>query len=142
MTEDRHKAQRMCRICGKMSGPDPQLCSATMSRSQAPVCRSHSLTVPSSELDKTRPLQNCRHVTADWCLLGPERNIIIMCLPQHSRYRLVSCPFSEGLRHFLSFYFDRKLCLTSVIIGAACRVSGCSTHDVRLSSVAVFQIDH
>lgn len=55
--------------------PDPRLCSTTTSRSQAPFFRSHSLTVPSSELDRTRPLQNCRHVTADWCLLGPEGNI-------------------------------------------------------------------
>lgn len=30
------------------------------------------MTVPSSELDRTRPLQNCRQVTADWCLFGPE----------------------------------------------------------------------
>lgn len=55
------------------SSPDPRLCSATTSRSQAPVRRSHSLTVPSSELDRTKPRQNCRHVTADWCLLGPEK---------------------------------------------------------------------
>lgn len=61
-----------------MYWPDPRLCRATTSLNQAPVLRSHSLTVPSSELDRTRPLQNCRQVTADWCLLGPENDIIII----------------------------------------------------------------
>ena len=51
--------------------PEPWLCRATRSLTQAPVRRSHSFTVPSSELDRTRPRQNWRQVTADWCLLGP-----------------------------------------------------------------------
>ena len=36
-----------------------------------PVLTSQSLTVPSSLLVITNLLLNCRHVTADWCLLGP-----------------------------------------------------------------------
>lgn len=78
MSSGRHRAECFQNlVCSGPPGdiPDPWLCSATTSRSQAPFFRSHSLTVPSSELDRTRPLQNCRHVTADWCLLGPEGNI-------------------------------------------------------------------
>lgn len=37
-----------------------------------PVLTSQSLTVPSSEDVMTKWLLNCRQVTADWCLLGPE----------------------------------------------------------------------
>ena len=38
-----------------------------------PVLTSQSLTVPSSLLVITNLLLNWRHVTADWCLLGPGR---------------------------------------------------------------------
>ena len=38
-----------------------------------PDLTSHSLTVPSSELVITNFLLNWRHVTADWCLLGPRQ---------------------------------------------------------------------
>lgn len=90
------------------SRPDPRLCSATTSRSQAPVLRSHSLTVPSSELDRTRPLQNCRHVTADWCLLEPEGNVIIITLwPLTSSPRQVLChtnAFTHSLHHVFIFF--------------------------------------
>ena len=36
-----------------------------------PVLTSQSLTVPSSEEVITNLLLNCKHVTADWCLLAP-----------------------------------------------------------------------
>ena len=51
--------------------PSPRRGRVTRSRSHAPVARSHSLTVPSSEEERSRERQNCRHVTALWCLLGP-----------------------------------------------------------------------
>lgn len=38
----------------------------------SPVLTSHSMTVPSSELVITKRELNCKHVTADWCLLGPD----------------------------------------------------------------------
>ena len=53
--------------------PLPPLSSVTRLRMNSPVCRSHSLTVPSSELVITNFLLNCRQVTALWCLLGPEQ---------------------------------------------------------------------
>jgi len=51
--------------------PLPPLSSATRLRTNSPVLRSQSLTVPSSELVTTNLELNCRQVTALWCLLGP-----------------------------------------------------------------------
>lgn len=51
--------------------PLPPLSRVTRLRMNSPVFRSHSLTVPSSELVMTKFLLNCRHVTALWCLWGP-----------------------------------------------------------------------
>ena len=52
--------------------PLPPLSSDTRFRRNSPVFRSQILTVPSSEEVMTNFLLNCRHVTALWCLLGPE----------------------------------------------------------------------
>ena len=52
--------------------PLPPLSKVTRLRMNSPVCRSHSLTVPSSELVMTNFLLNWRQVTALWCLFGPE----------------------------------------------------------------------
>lgn len=51
--------------------PLPPLSNVTRFRMNSPVFRSHSLTVPSSELVMTKFLLNWRHVTALWCLWGP-----------------------------------------------------------------------
>lgn len=51
--------------------PLPPLSRVTRLRINSPVFRSHSFTVPSSELVMTKFLLNCRHVTALWCLWGP-----------------------------------------------------------------------
>lgn len=51
--------------------PLPPLSRVTKLRMNSPVFRSHSLTVPSSELVMTKFLLNWRHVTALWCLWGP-----------------------------------------------------------------------
>lgn len=53
--------------------PLPPLSRVTRLRMNSPVFRSHSLTVPSSELVMTKFLLNWRHVTALWCLCGPEQ---------------------------------------------------------------------
>lgn len=37
-----------------------------------PVLTSHNFTVPSSDDVITNLLLNCKHVTADWCFIGPE----------------------------------------------------------------------
>ncbi len=55
--------------------PLPPLSSVTRLRINSPVRRSHNFTVPSSELVMTKFLLNCRHVTALWCLWGPENKI-------------------------------------------------------------------
>lgn len=55
--------------------PDPPESSATKFRMNSPVRTSQSLTVPSSEDVITKRLLNWRHVTADWCLFGPEKPI-------------------------------------------------------------------
>lgn len=52
--------------------PLPPLSRVTRFRINSPVFRSHSLTVPSSELVMTKFLLNWRQVTALWCLWGPE----------------------------------------------------------------------
>ena len=48
------------------------LSSATRLRRNSPVRKSQIFTVPSSLDVITNVLLNCRHVTALWCLLGPE----------------------------------------------------------------------
>lgn len=53
--------------------PDPPDSSATKFRMNSPVLTSHNFTVPSSELVITKRLLNCRHVTAEWCLLRPKK---------------------------------------------------------------------
>lgn len=55
--------------------PLPPLSRVTRFRINSPVFRSHSFTVPSSELVMTKFLLNWRHVTALWCLWGPEKPI-------------------------------------------------------------------
>ena len=56
--------------------PLPPLSSATKLRKKSPPLRSQIFTEPSSEDVITNFLLNCRHVTALWCLLGPEKNIV------------------------------------------------------------------
>lgn len=48
--------------------PLPPLSRLTRFRMKSPERKSHSFTVPSSELVITKFLLNCRHVTALWCL--------------------------------------------------------------------------
>lgn len=38
-----------------------------------PVLTSHNFTVPSSDDVITNLLLNCKHVTADWCFIGPKK---------------------------------------------------------------------
>lgn len=56
--------------------PLPPLSKLTRLRMKSPERRSHSFTVPSSELVITKFLLNWRHVTALWCLCGPEHKKI------------------------------------------------------------------
>ena len=52
--------------------PLPPDSSRTKSLTNSPVFTDQSFTVPSSEEVTAKRLLNCRHVTALWCLLGPE----------------------------------------------------------------------
>lgn len=58
--------------------PLPPLSRATKLRRKSPVRRSQILTVPSSDDVMTNFLLNCKHVTALWCLLAPEREVHII----------------------------------------------------------------
>lgn len=53
--------------------PLPPLSRETRFLRKSPDFKSHILTVPSSDDVITNFLLNCRHVTALWCLFGPER---------------------------------------------------------------------
>lgn len=89
--------------------PLPPLSSDTKFRRNSPVFRSQILTVPSSEDVMTNFLLNCKHVTALWCLFGPETK--------------GSNPWRNGLGRFtnsqnLLFWilvFRPELCLVSTL---------------------------
>lgn len=53
--------------------PEPPDSNVTKLRINSPVRTSHSLTVPSSDDVITNRELNCKHVTADWCLFGPNQ---------------------------------------------------------------------
>lgn len=66
-----------------------------------PVLTSHNFTVPSSDDVITNLLLNCKHVTADWCFIGPEKQqfylYIFCCI-----YFLMKHGLLEGERRMRS----------------------------------------
>lgn len=67
--------------------PDPPDSSVTKFRINSPVRTSHNFTVPSSDDVMTKRESNCKQVTADWCLFGPENkkkiNLLFDRLGEH-----------------------------------------------------------